>query len=108
MGEGAGYVTDIIGRRKSDLPGSGEWNSEGRSPSEIERDIEQTRKRMTEDIDAIGEKFSPEHLKQRAKEAVRSAQEAVVEKVEEVTGDVGRKTKEMSSGLVEVVRENPI
>ena len=79
-----------------------------KSPEEIESDIERTRERMTEDIDAIGEKFSPEHLKQRAREAVTDAKEAVVEKVQEATGEVGRKAKEMGSGLVDLIRENPL
>jgi ElaB/YqjD/DUF883 family membrane-anchored ribosome-binding protein len=79
-----------------------------KSPEEIESDIERTRERMTEDIDAIGEKFSPEHIKQRAREAVTDAKEAVVEKVQEATGEVGRKAKEMGSGLMDLIRENPL
>jgi hypothetical protein len=84
------------------------WGAEGKSPAEIESDIEKTRERMTEDIDAIGEKLSPEHLKQRAREAVTDAKEAVVEKVQEATGEVGRKAKEMGSGLMDLVKENPL
>jgi ElaB/YqjD/DUF883 family membrane-anchored ribosome-binding protein len=108
VGEGAILVTDVLKDKPFAPADPDTWRPEGKSPSEIESDIEQTRRRMSEDIDAIGEKFSPEHLKQRAKDAVRGAQEAVVEKVEEVTGEVGRKTKEMSSGLVSVIRENPV
>ena len=84
------------------------WEAEGKSPAQIESDIEKTRERMTEDIDAIGEKLSPEHLKQRAREAVTDAKEAVVEKVQEATGEVGRKARQMGSGLMDLVRENPL
>jgi ElaB/YqjD/DUF883 family membrane-anchored ribosome-binding protein len=72
-----------------------------RSPAEIESDIEQTRERMSAEIGAIGEKLSPEHIKERAKEAV-------VEKVHNVTSRVGRKTRETGSGLVEMVKGNPL
>jgi len=82
--------------------------SEKKSPEEIESEIQRTRDRMTEDIDAIGEKLSPEHLKQRAREAVTDAKEAVVEKVQEATGEVGRKAREMGSGLIDMIRDNPL
>jgi len=63
---------------------------------------------MSEDIGAIGEKLSPEHIKQRAREAVTDAKEAVVEKVQEATGEVGRKAKEMGTGLMDLIRDNPL
>lgn len=92
----------------TDTTSSKGWEAEGKSPAEIESDIERTRERMSEEIDAIGEKFSPGHIKQRAREAVTDAKEAVVEKVQEASGEVGRKAKQMGSGLVDLVRENPL
>ena len=41
-----------------------------RSPQEIEREIERTRERMSSNIDALGDKLSPDNLKQQAKEAI--------------------------------------
>ena len=61
-----------------------------RNPAEIESDIRRTRDRMGEEIEAIGEKLSPERIKQRAKDAVT------------------RKTRETSRGLWRTVRENPV
>lgn len=42
-----------------------------RSPEQIEREIEATRDRMSQNIDALGEKLSPARIKERAKEKVR-------------------------------------
>ena len=79
-----------------------------KNPSEIEREIEDTRERMSQDIDAIGEKFSPSHIKERAREKLHDAREAAMEKVQEVAGDVGRKTKEAGNSLMDAVKRNPV
>ena len=42
-----------------------------RSPEQIEREIEETRDRMSQNIDALGERLSPSRIKERAKEKVR-------------------------------------
>jgi hypothetical protein len=61
-----------------------------RGPAEIESEINRTRDRMGEEIEAIGEKLRPERIKQRAKEAV------------------SRKTRETGASMVRIARENPI
>jgi ElaB/YqjD/DUF883 family membrane-anchored ribosome-binding protein len=50
--------------------GNSDPQSRGRSPEEIEREIEATRDRMTRDIDELGDRLSPENLKRQAKEAI--------------------------------------
>ncbi len=42
-----------------------------KSPEQIEREIEATRDRMSQNIDALGERLSPARIKERAKEKVR-------------------------------------
>ena len=42
----------------------------GRSPEEIEREIEATRERMSRDIDELGTRLSPGNLKRQAKDAI--------------------------------------
>jgi hypothetical protein len=54
-----------------------------RTPEEIEQEIELTRERMGRDLDALGEKLSPDNLKRRAKDA-------------------------LESGIVGLVRQNPL
>jgi len=56
----------------------------------IESDIEMTRNRMGEGIEAIGEKFRPERIKQQTKDAV------------------SRKTREAGASLWRTAKENPV
>lgn len=46
-----------------------------RTPHQIESEIDRTRSAISNDIRALGEKLSPEHLKQEAKEVLRDAKE---------------------------------
>jgi ElaB/YqjD/DUF883 family membrane-anchored ribosome-binding protein len=73
----------------------------GQSPEEIEREIQRTRARMGRDIDALGEKLSPENLKQQAKDAV-------AEKAQDMVSNVGQQARRTGSRVVEFVRENPL
>lgn len=72
-----------------------------KSPEDIEREIERTRSRMSQNIDEIGDRFSPENLKHEAKSAIRNvAQDAV--------SNVGEQARRTGSRLVDVIRENPL
>ncbi len=81
--------------------GSGSEAQSDRSPQEIEREIEQTRNRMSQNIDELGDRLKPENLKQDAKDAIKSAAQDAVSNV----GDQARRT---GSRLVDVLRENPL
>src|SRR5687768_4619839 len=59
-------------------------------PEEIEREIEETRERMSHNIDALGERLSPRHLKEQAKEAITD------------------KARETGSRLSEAFRDNAV
>src|SRR4029450_6520756 len=51
------------------MPGSGDPQPKSdRTPDEIEREIEQTRGRMGRDIDELGQRLSPQNIKEQAKE----------------------------------------
>ena len=72
-----------------------------KSPEDIEREIEQTRSRMSQNIDELGDRLKPESLKQEAKDAIRDvAQNAV--------SNVGEQARRTGSRLVDVIRENPL
>lgn len=79
-----------------------------RSPAEIELEIQRTRARMTENVDALTWKLSPEHLKARARHKLNETQEAVVEKVRHTAQEVGDQARQAGSGLFGTVKENPI
>jgi ElaB/YqjD/DUF883 family membrane-anchored ribosome-binding protein len=72
-----------------------------KSPEEIEREIEETRGRLSRDIDELGNKLSPSNLKQEAKTAIKDAAQGAV-------SNVGEQARRTSSRLVEVIRENPL
>jgi ElaB/YqjD/DUF883 family membrane-anchored ribosome-binding protein len=72
-----------------------------KSPEEIEREIEQTRSRLSRDIDELGNKLSPSNLKEEAKTAIKDAAQGAV-------SNVGEHARRTSSRLVEVIRENPL
>jgi ElaB/YqjD/DUF883 family membrane-anchored ribosome-binding protein len=72
-----------------------------RRPEEIEREIEQTRDRMSRNIDELGDRLSPSNLKQEAKSAIKDAAQGAV-------SNVGEQARRTSSRLVEVIRENPL
>ncbi len=81
--------------------GSEAASQSDKSPQDIEREIEETRARMSNNIDALGDRLSPDNLKHEAKSAIRhAAQDAV--------SNVGEQARRTGSRLVDVIRENPL
>lgn len=78
------------------------------SPAEIELEIQRTRARMTENVDALTWKLSPDHLKARARHKLHETQEAVVEKVRHTAHEVGDQARQAGSGLIGTMKDNPI
>jgi ElaB/YqjD/DUF883 family membrane-anchored ribosome-binding protein len=85
MGAGDEFEPSAAGAAGTDREASG-----SNSPAEIEREIEQTRARMSENIDTISEKLRPGNLAQSAVESV------------------GEQARHTGSRLANVIRENPI
>jgi ElaB/YqjD/DUF883 family membrane-anchored ribosome-binding protein len=71
------------------------------SPEAIEREIERTRERMSDHIDALGDKLNPESLKQQAKEAIS-------EKAQDVVANVGDQARQTGSRVLDFITENPL
>jgi gas vesicle protein len=84
--------------------------------TEIRADIEETRAEMSETIEAIQERLSPQHLKEQAKEQVReqfqevkaTVREATIGKAEDMVRNVGDTLDDARYGLMETIRQNPI
>ncbi|HEU4524902.1 MAG TPA: DUF3618 domain-containing protein [Gemmatimonadales bacterium] len=82
------------------LGGSGNADPEGgRSPEEIEREIEATRERMSRDIDELGERLSPSNLKRQAKDAIAG-------KAQDIANNVGESARHTGSRMMDFVYEN--
>ncbi len=72
-----------------------------KSPEEIEREIEETRNRMSQNIDELGDRLSPQNLKHEAKSAIKNAASGAV-------SNVGEQARRTGYRLVDVIRENPL
>jgi hypothetical protein len=71
----------------------------GRTPEQIEREIEATRERMSRDIDELGERLSPDNLKRQAKEAITG-------KAHEVVSNVGAGARRTGFRMMDFIQEN--
>jgi ElaB/YqjD/DUF883 family membrane-anchored ribosome-binding protein len=80
---------------------SGTESQSDRSPEEIEREIERTRNRMSQNIDELGDRLSPDNLKQDAKDAIRNV-------AHDAVSNVSEQARRTGSRLVDVIRENPL
>ena len=74
-------------------------------PEEIRSDIEQTRAELSETIDAIQERLSPQHLKEQATSAVR---EATVGKAEEAVSSATDTARGAGAQMLETIKQNPL
>lgn len=74
-------------------------------PAVIRAHIEQTRAQMSETVDTIQARLSPENLKQQAQEAIR---EATVGKVKDMANQVENKVSNWRSNMMTTIRQNPV
>ena len=72
-----------------------------KSPEAIEREIEQTRSRMSRDIDELGDRLRPDNLKEEAKAAIKNV-------AHDAVSNVGEQARRTGSRLAEAIRENPL
>ena len=94
MGEGAAAMSEFENQNEREVSGE-------RSPKEIEHDIQRTRERMSSNIDELGDRLSPENLKQQAKEAI-------AEKAQDVVAGVGDQARETGSRMLDFITQNPL
>jgi len=82
-------------------PMSGDVTSSDQTPQEIEHEIERTRERMSSNIDALGERLSPDNLKQQAKEAIAG-------KAQDLVANVGDQARLTGGRVIDFITENPL
>jgi len=80
---------------------SGDVTSSDQTPQEIEHEIERTRERMSSNIDALGERLSPDNLKQQAKEAIAG-------KAQDLVANVGDQARLTGGRVIDFITENPL
>jgi hypothetical protein len=90
-----------------------------KNPEQIEAEIEQTRQAISERLNAIGEKLSPEHIKEEARDLIGEAKEAAVDKLREVkesalesvsetVQEVGDRARRAGAATYDYARSNAI
>lgn len=92
---------DPTGERSERQDGFDQNDEPREQAAQIERDIEQTRRRMTDSIDTLGEKLSPQRLKEQA-------QEAIAEKAHEVVAGIGDQALKTGDRIIGFVADNPL
>jgi hypothetical protein len=73
--------------------------------AELRGDIAQTQAEMSETVNAIGERLSPQRLMDQAKDTVR---EATVGKAEQVVTSAGETARGAGSTITQTIRANPV
>lgn len=81
--------------------GAGAESRSEKSPEDIEREIEETRNRMSQNIDELGDRLRPDNLKHEAKSAIKNV-------AHDAVSNVGEQARRTGSRLVEVIRDNPL
>lgn len=116
-GETGGYAPDVtwgVRDTVTDTSDTGAFGGtvEATTPVDTDDDleatraqIEETRADMTETIDAIQQRLSPQNLAQQAKETVR---DATIGKAEAAVNNAGETAKGFGSIALETIRQNPI
>jgi len=79
--------------------GNGDPQTRGKPPEEIEREIEATRERMSQNIDELGERLSPANLKRQAKDAITG-------KAQDIAQNVGEQAREKGFWMMDFIQEN--
>lgn len=75
------------------------------SSAVIRAEIEKTRERLGETIEALGAQLNPTNLKRRVREGVR---EATIGKVQDMATNTRERIAETGRGLAQTIRENPL
>lgn len=81
------------------------YDPSDKDPEEIRADIERTRADMSETVDELQERLSPQRLKAQAQTAVH---DATIGRAKEVAENVSYQARSMGARVRESVRENPI
>ena len=83
-----------------------------KTPEELQADIASTRERIGKDIDELSDRVNPERLQNQAKDALADtlagAQETVMGTVNDLGQKASARAQEASSGLVGMIRSNPV
>lgn len=87
--------------KKHSKNGTENEGERGAESGVLRAEIDETRERLSADVDALGNKLSPENIKAEAKQAVKKTVQRGAEQVREGVSSAG-------AGLMDAVKANPI
>lgn len=101
-----------MAERTDDLWTTGERSAQSRDassraddPAAIRAEIDETRSRMSETLDELGERLNPNVVKERVKDTIR---EATIGRVEHMARNAADKVNDTGRGVADTIRDNPI
>ena len=74
-------------------------------PAAIRAEIDETRSRMSDTLDELGERLNPNVVKERVKDTIR---EATIGRVEHMARNAADKVNDTGRGMADTIRDNPI
>ncbi len=93
--------------RYQDSSQDSSYDASSKSAEEIQADIEKTRSRISEEVDAIGHRFSPAGLSEDAKEVLHSTQGASFQALDELGKGLTERSGQLKGGVVGFFKRNP-
>ena len=82
--------------------------TDDRTMDQIERDLEGTREKLADDLDALGRKVSPQRLRDDALGSVDDVRDAAMERVDMVASQVSHRAAAAGERIVEGIRAEPM
>ena len=83
-------------------------NLDNKSPDELERDIEETRARISDEMSALGYKLGPEGLRDSAGDALQDTQDTVVNVTEQLKQGVIESSDSIGGRVTAFIKQNPL
>ena len=83
-------------------------NLNNKSPDELERDIEETRARISDEMSALGYKLGPEGLRDSAGDALQDTQDTVVSVTEQLKQGVIESSDSIGGRVTAFIKQNPL
>jgi hypothetical protein len=74
-------------------------------PDTLRAGINETRERISRDLDQIGDRLNPQHVKEEIKDGIR---EATIGRFEQMVQETGQQLNQAGSGIAQAIRDNPL
>ena len=81
---------------------------DNKSPDELEHDIEETRARISDEMNALGHRLGPEGLRDSAGDALQDTQDTVISVTEQLKQGVIESSDSIGGRVTAFIKQNPL